>query len=112
MCAVGQCVACAVLYIFGEVIMKRWTGLAREVARVRERFQYHLERRFLLLTVPAGVLGVPPAVAMSVLGSGFGVPLRHLMPVFIVTRIVRFLVIIYVGDIFGTQFVHWIRTLV
>ena len=106
-CAAGQCASFAGLYLFGEWLMQRWQRLAREVERVRQRFANHLERRFLMLAGLAGLFGFPPAIAMSVLGGGFKIPLAHLMPLMFVTRVVRFSGIVYFGDKLG----HWLHAL-
>lgn len=106
-CAAGQCLAYVVMYLFGEWIALRWRGLARQVAAVRTRFAYHLERRFLALCVPSSAVGIPPAIAMSVLGAPFGVPLGHLIPALYPGRVLRFAAIIAFGDSLG----GWVRHL-
>lgn len=95
--ALGQCIAFGALYLFGEQLVLRWRWLDRQVARVRDRYQSHLEERFLVVAAFAGVLGVPPATAVAALGYGFRVPLSHLMLLFFLCRVGRVSMIIFFG---------------
>ena len=97
-CAAGQCIAYAALFLFGEQLVTRWAWLARQTTRVRTRYAHHLENRFLAVSFFGGTISVPPAVALSALAPGFGVPLKHLLPLLYVTRVLRFVVLIYFGD--------------
>jgi membrane protein YqaA with SNARE-associated domain len=95
--ALGQCLALAALYFFGEALILRIRWFDRQVGRVRERYQSHLEERFLVVAAFAGALGVPPATAVAALGYGFRIPLRHLLPLFFLCRVGRFSAIIFFG---------------
>jgi hypothetical protein len=92
--ATGQCISFSLLYWFGEIAVKHWRWFGKSVARVRQRYEYHLERRFLAVSLLGAATGIPPAMALSALANGFGVPYRHLMPILYPTRIVRFVVLI------------------
>lgn len=85
----GQTVTYAGLYFLGARLLPRWPWLARQVDAIRLRFKDHLERRYLLVAVAAGALGLPPAAGLSAMASGFGIPARHVLPVIFVARAVR-----------------------
>lgn len=101
---VGGVIACAqlpmygLLYSFGGLVLRRWRWLARQVDRTRGRYQSHLERNYLLLTLAGATTGIPPIIALAVLASGFDVPLRRLLPVAAVGRVIRFSVLALAGE--------------
>jgi membrane protein YqaA with SNARE-associated domain len=104
--AVGQCTSYWLLYLFGEFLVQRWRWLRQQVTRTRERYAFHLERRFLTVTTFSAVIGVPPAIATSTLAPGFEIPLRHLMPILLGGRVVRLVVLI----LFWNRVLTWART--
>ena len=106
LCAAGQSISFALLYLGGEQLMERWRWLGREVEKVRTRFHSHLERRFLVVAALAGTIGLPPAIGIAALGGGFRVPFLHLLPVMFVCRAGRFAVLI----LFGKQLTAWWRS--
>lgn len=95
----GECVVFSAMYWGGDELVRRWAWFARKIGAVRERYAAHLESRFLILAVLSATIGLPPPVALAALGSGFGVPFRHLFPVLYVGRFARFLVM----ALFGVQ---------
>jgi membrane protein YqaA with SNARE-associated domain len=105
-CAAGQSISFLVLYFFGEQVMRRWAWFSKQVYDVRVKFADHLEERFLILSALGGSVGVPPALAMAALGSGFGVPARHVIPVLFLTRILRFAVMTVIGG----HLWDWVRS--
>lgn len=102
--AVGGVVAFAqafmyvLLYHFGGVVLKRWGWLSRQVDRTRGRYQSHLERNYLILTLTGSMTGIPPIVALASLASGFDIPLRHFLPTTVLGRVIRFSILAAVGE--------------
>jgi membrane protein YqaA with SNARE-associated domain len=89
-CAFGQCTAHVVLYLAGARLAHRWSRLDRVVERARARLDGHASGTYLGVAATAGLLGVPPLVAIVVLAPSFGVRLLHLLPIAFATRTVRF----------------------
>lgn len=98
-CAVGQCTAYVFFYYGGEKLIGRWRWLAGKVAKVRARFDpARVGKGYLITTFVAAIVGLPPAVGMVALASGFGVQLRALLPIAFVGRYIRFTVLAFAGE--------------
>lgn len=92
-----QALMYALIYGFGELLMRRWAWLARKVEATRTRYRSHLNRNYLLLSFSGAITGVPPIIALSVLAGGFKVPRRTFIPIALVGRVIRFTVLAAVG---------------
>lgn len=87
-----------VLYFIGDWLMDRWRWLGKKVEHARARWGSHLESYYLVLAAVAGVFGIPPALAMALLASGFGVRLAFLLPILVTTRALRYGLLASFGD--------------
>ena len=63
-CATGQCITFTLLYVGAAKFLPRWKGLNSLIERTRARFNDHLERRYLAVTVCAATIGLPPAIGV------------------------------------------------
>ena len=89
------------IFLGGDRLVGRWRWLATKVERTRTRFERHLHSRYLGLTLVAAILGVPPVLAMCALAGPFGVKARHLMPVVVFGRLIRFTTLAGTGGLFS-----------
>lgn len=96
--AIAQAGMYVLLYHFGHVLLTRWGWLARQIDRTRGRYQTHLDRNYLILSLAGATTGIPPIVALATLASGFDIPLRKFLPVTMLGRVIRFSVLAAVGE--------------
>ncbi len=91
--AAGQGVAYLLLLLFGEQIRRRWGWFARQCERVRARYQQRLTRSAVPLTCASGLVGLPPSSTLVAIAPGIGLDARWVVPLLVLTRVVRFAVI-------------------
>lgn len=106
-CALGQLGMHVALYLGGARLAVRWRWLREREERVRRRWGERLEQRYLIVTAVGAFLGAPPVVVMAALAPGFGVPLRHLVPIVFPLRVARFTLLAALG----TQIGPWLKSL-
>ncbi|RME70726.1 MAG: hypothetical protein D6776_11255 [Planctomycetota bacterium] len=102
--ALGQCAMYALLFLFGERLLRRWRWLALQVRRAQRRWGPRLEVGYLGTSAVASVFGLPPALAPPVLAPSFEVPLVRLLPVMFAGRCVRFTVLALAGSTVAAWF--------
>ena len=98
LCATGQCLTYTLLYLVGEPLVARWSWLQQKVAHARKRFERRLQTAYLTLTGFASVIGLPPMLAMAILGRSFDIRISRLLPVAFVGRTTRFTLLALIGD--------------
>src|SRR5947208_1373797 len=69
--ASGQTLGYGLIYLGGEQLVRRWSRLARQVERTRARHGPGLERRYLLTSLLAALIALPPMGAMAAMAPGF-----------------------------------------
>jgi len=90
LCALGQGSMLALLYYMGGELTERWAWMRKKVERTRNRFEKQLNRSFLWMSVSAGIVGIPPAIAISALAKGFGMRLFPFLFCIVAGRFARF----------------------
>lgn len=104
--AAGQTVCFVILYFGGERLLHRLPGAQRKLERFdRERYKGWLH----IWTGTAALLGLPPMVLISALGTGLGLSLPALVGLSLAGRFVRFGALASVPTLLGgTLPVDWI----
>jgi len=96
-CAGGQSAAYVFLFFGGDWLLGRWCWGRRQVERTRARYGSRLESSFLIFTVPAALLGIPPMTGMAALAGGFKVRLVPMISIAFSLRLVRFTILASAG---------------
>lgn len=95
--ALGQNLSYILFYRGGAGLAQRWNWLGKKVDQTRRRFQKKLDSSYLWLTAAAALTGIPPAIAMVTLASGFNIPLRSVLLITYPIRAVRFTLFALLG---------------
>tara|TARA_B100000579_G_scaffold281547_1_gene233096 strand:- start:404 stop:907 length:504 start_codon:yes stop_codon:yes gene_type:complete len=98
LCTLGQCSMFALLYFLGGELTERWSWMKKNVDKTKTRFADQLERSFLTMSVSAGVIGIPPAIAISALAKGFGLRLLPFLSCIAIGRFGRFTLLAAGGE--------------
>jgi membrane protein YqaA with SNARE-associated domain len=96
-CAGGQSLAYTFLFFAGDWLFTRWKWAGKQVDRTEQRWGEKLGKGFLLLTIPAALVGLPPMTGMAALAGGFRVRFLSLICIAFSFRLVRFVVLASVG---------------
>ncbi len=88
--ATAQCAMYVVLYFTGAWIIRHWRWLGKKIEKARDKFASHLEKRYLVATAPAALIGIPPMTAMAALATGFQIRLLPMLTVAFIFRVARF----------------------
>lgn len=89
----GQAVALTVLFLFGDQLRARWGWFDRKCERLRARLGPRLANSAFVVASVSGLVGFPPVSLVATLAPGVAPRPAPLLPVMIVTRIVRFTVL-------------------
>jgi len=89
----GQAVSLTVLFLFGDQLRRRWRWFDRKCERVRARFGERMTRNAIVVASASGLLGFPPVSVSATLAPGLAPRPVPLLPLMIVTRIVRLTVV-------------------
>ncbi len=95
-CTIGQNLAYTVLYLAGGKFVLRWDRLHQQIEWLRAKYAT-ARRTFLLATIGAALIGIPPMIAMVVVARGFGMRLMTLLAIGIPLRAVRFALLAALG---------------
>lgn len=90
---VGQATALALLYGGGGWLAARWPWFGRQCARVRERLGPRAGGRATAVIASSGLLGFPPASALSAVAPGLGLSGGRVFPLLLALRLVRFIAV-------------------
>ena len=107
LCATGQGLMVVLLYYMGAQLCERWTWLKHKVEKTRQRFGARLNQHFLLLSLPAGIFGIPPMLAMAAMAHGFRVRLVPFLAIAAGGRFLRFTVLAASGEKALEYFATW-----
>lgn len=100
--AAGQTLMYGLIYVGGERLIARWAWLHGKVDKVRGRFHHDLRGGYLATSMLAALTGIPPAIGMTALASGFAIRSFEILPVIFAGRAIRFGVLAAVGgSLFG-----------
>jgi len=102
-CAGGQSAAYTFLFFAGDWLFRRWRWGRAQVERTRARYGSTPASSFLLLTVPAALVGIPPMTAMAALAGGCKVRLLPMIALAFSFRLIRFTILASAG----TPLVAW-----
>ena len=97
-CAGGQSLAYTFLYYCGGWLLSRWRWFSRKVDAMLKRWDKRFARNFLLLTVPAALIGIPPMTGMAAVARSFKVRPAPLLLIAFSLRLLRFTVLASTGD--------------
>ena len=97
----GQSVALVGLFFFGAQLRRRWRWFDRQCESARARSRLGTERYATGVVVASGFLGFPPISVTAALIPGVAPRPRRLLPLLLVVRLARFVVLAWVGALFG-----------
>jgi membrane protein YqaA with SNARE-associated domain len=97
----GQSVALVALFFFGEALRRRWRWFDRQCERARTRARLGTPRASTGLVVAAGLFGFPPVSVTATLLPGVAPRPLRLLPLVLVLRVVRFVVMAWLAALFG-----------
>jgi membrane protein YqaA with SNARE-associated domain len=89
----GQAVSLTLLFLFGGQLRRRWRWFDRQCERVRARFGERMTRNALVVVATSGLVGFPPASVSATLAPGLAPRPAPLLPLLVVTRFARFVVL-------------------
>ena len=89
----GQAVSLTLLFLFGEQLRRRWGWFDRQCQRVRARLGDRGARNAMAIAATSGLIGFPPASVSATLAPGMAPRSAPLLPLLIVTRFARFVVL-------------------
>ena len=105
--ALGQNLTYILVYLGGDALVNRWQWLKTKVVKARAKIKGNMERGFLATAAIAGIIGIPPALAMPALAPSFKVSCAKVIAVTFTTRFIRFTLL----AIFGESLFAWWSTL-
>ena len=89
----GQAVSLTALFLFGDQLRRRWRWFDVKCERVRARFGERMTRNAIVVASASGLLGFPPVSVSATLAPGLAPRPMPLLPLMIVTRVVRLIVV-------------------
>ena len=96
--ALGQNMTYVIVYLGGDALLTRWKWLSDKVTRARDNVKGDMKRGFLATAAIAGLIGLPPALAMPALAPSFKVSCPALIAVTFTTRFIRFTLLASFGE--------------